>query len=515
MQRVWTARGVAIAGLAWAGAVAAAEPAASSPQPAASASSQAGSRGAVRERIEGLVTHTLSFPDAGGPPASSCKDDLARAPASVQWPRRSGGSASAGRGTPPPKDKQLRLSGTVVPVAGHAAMSPDTVPQVGLVGPDAAKVALAGVWEKAKRGDPVRLSFFGASHTGGDYWTGHLRRLLQDRWGDRGHGFVMPAPLYAGYRGQDVNLCATAGWTADWVGRRGSPDDGLLGFMGASVRADDPGAFGWIETTRENPHGRQVDTVDVFALAGPGSGSLAVSVDGLPPQTVALAADAPRLARIRVDVPDGAHRVQVSPAGDGEVRVFGASLERPGSGVIVDAMGIRGRTARTWLSWDEGLFTAGVRALAPDLVVLAYGTNEAADEDYGMEAYRQDLTDVLARLRSTVGPQVPCVLVGPSDRVTRGADDIYEPWPRTKPVVAVQREVATAAGCLFWDWQAATGGEGSMLAFHEVSPQLAAGDLIHFRKAGYEWSAERFLKALDTAAAAGERTVASAAEEGR
>ncbi len=42
-----------------------------------------------------------------------------------------------------------------------------------------------------------------------------------------------------------------------------------------------------------------------------------------------------------------------------------------------------------------------------------------------------------------------------------------------------------------------------MLAFYEQSPKLGAGDLIHFRKAGYEWSAERFLRALDDAVARG------------
>ncbi|HND34351.1 MAG TPA: hypothetical protein PLA94_30325, partial [Myxococcota bacterium] len=40
--------------------------------------------------------------------------------------------------------------------------------------------------------DPVRLGFWGASHIAGEYFTGQLRRDLQTRYGDAGHGFVMP-----------------------------------------------------------------------------------------------------------------------------------------------------------------------------------------------------------------------------------------------------------------------------------------------------------------------------------
>lgn len=436
---------------------------------------------------------------APGPPATSCQQDLAAAPASVQWPPRKT-TSGARRGSSAPKVRRLRWGGSVQPASEHPAARPDELPPVALEGPDEVRARLASVWARADAGQPVRISVFGASHTEGDWWTGHLRRQLQDRWGDRGHGFVFPAPPVAGYRGHDVNLCATAGWQGDWVGKKDSLGDGLLGFMGVSVRASDPGAFGWIETTRDNPHGRQVARIDVYALEGPNQGALDLRLDGQEPRRVDLTASSLGLRRVRLSMPEGAHRLQVGPAGTGEVRLFGASMEREGSGVIVDAMGMRGRTARSWLGWSEPLVRAGLRALAPDVVVWAYGTNEAADTAYDMVTYRADLRASLARLRASIPEPVPCVLVGPTDRVTRGADGVYEPWARTAEVAAVQREVAGDFGCLFWDWQQAMGGPGSMLAWYEHSPKMGAGDLIHLRAAGYAWSAERFLAALDEAA---------------
>jgi lysophospholipase L1-like esterase len=174
-------------------------------------------------------------------------------------------------------------------------------------------------------------------------------------------------------------------------------------------------------------------------------------------------------------------------------------MERAGGGALVDAMGIRGRQAKTWLEWDPDLAGAGWEALDPDVIVLAYGTNEAADQRYTMAAYERDLRSVLTRLRAAVPASVPCVLVGPSDRGYRlkKNENRFAIWDRTLPVAEVQRAVAPDFGCAFWDWQQATGGPGSMVAWRFLEPQLAAGDLIHHTAAGYRWVGDAFVASLD------------------
>ncbi len=347
----------------------------------------------------------------------------------------------------------------------------------------------------------MRLSFFGASHVGGDYFTGHLRRLYQAELGDRGHGFLWPAALYAHHRASDVNLCRTEGWRADWEGKGDSRADGLNGFSGATLSSGDPHDFGWLETTRDNAQGRSIARLDIFALGQPGGGSLMVQVDEAAPRVLSTAAETPTMLHYRVKVPDGPHRFQLQPLGDGEVRLMGVSAERGDAGVLVDSIGIRGRMARTWLSRDADLVVQGVQALAPDLLVLAYGTNEAADTSYSMARYRQDLVEVI-RLARRGAPGAACVLMGPSDRgIERQKGQRWAIWARTAPVAQVQREVALAEGCSFWDWQQATGGPGSMISWRMVTPPLAAWDLIHFSQAGYEHLAESFDQALRDAAA--------------
>lgn len=439
----------------------------------------------------------IAVPEAGGPGERSCREALGLPP--QEAPTRTQAAISVPEPATPtpalPATLTIEGSGEELSIAG--LHDPSTLPLQRIEGPPHALEAVRRAMARGPAGRRLRISFFGASHTGGDWWTGHIRRRLQERHGDLGHGFVMPAALYSGYRGQDVNLCRSDGWRSDWAGKRDGRGDGLLGFAGASVSADDPGQFGWIETTRTNPQGRSVGWFDLYTLGQPGGGQLAVAVDDAPARLVGTDHDEPLLQRTRLLVPDGSHRLTLSPGGDGEVRVFGVSMERDGPGVLVDAMGIRGRQARTWLDWDTTLFGQGLASLEPDLVVLAYGTNEAANTKYAMEEYEADLRSVLRKLRAAWPEPQACVLVGPGDRFKKTGRDRYSVWGRTRLVADVQRKVAPEFGCGYWDWQEAMGGAGSMMRFRQNDPPLAAADGIHFTKAGYELMGEHFLSALD------------------
>lgn len=443
---------------------------------------------------------------AHGPPAITCDEarkaaypELMRSPSNAPPPVPK--VASAGP-TPEPDYTvmaELMVDGQTLKRESLPGWDPASLPLQRLEGPASAIRDIGEVMRAAELGARVRISVFGASHVGGDFWTGQIRRVLQTRYGDLGHGFILPAALYEGFRGSDINLCRTDDWFPDWAGKRDGRDDGLLGFAGMSVSSKNDASFGWIETTKSNPQGRRVSIYDVYALGQPGGGQLDLTVDAAPSEVVSTSAATPTLLRWRLSVPDGPHRLTVSPRGDGEVRLYGVSAEREGSGVILDAMGVRGRTIRSQLSWDRQMAASGLLTLNPDMVVLAYGTNEAADTSYTMEQYREDLRDVLREIRRVV-PDVACVLVGPSDRAVekKGA---YRVWDRTSAVASVQRQVAPEYNCAFWDLQQATGGPGSMVAWRLMEPPMAAGDLIHFSAGGYELLGDRFVAAMDEARA--------------
>lgn len=354
------------------------------------------------------------------------------------------------------------------------------------------------VLREADAGKRIRLTFFGASHTAGDFWTGQIRRVLQARYGDIGHGFVMPVAMAKGSRGHDINVCSNGEWKRDYVGKEDGHGDDAYG-LGMSVSSSNPTDFAWAETTHQNPLGRAFSSARIFTLGGFGGGGLLAQIDRSDPFLLPTNRESTELIETSIHVPLNGHRITLSPIGDGEVRIFGMSLESEGPGALVDSIGIRGRQARTWLQWNETILRDMLSILNPDIIVLAYGTNEANDTDYEMDNYERDLRAVLDKMQR-VHPTSSCILVGPSDRGSKINDNEYTVWERTKLVAEVQRTVAPDFGCVFWDWQQATGGAGSMIAWNHTEPRLASNDLIHFTGKGYQVSADQFLQALDDAA---------------
>ncbi len=348
----------------------------------------------------------------------------------------------------------------------------------------------------AEQGAPLRITVMGASHTEADFFTGALRRSLQTRWGDGGHGFVLPAAPYRAYRAQDVDLCYSPGWSGDWAGKGGKAH--FPGIGGLVVTSDDPARFGWVGTTTTNLHGGTVSHWTLFLQGQPGAGDLLVEVDGAEPLLKDTRRSEDTLIAMEIQVPPGAHRLTVRPAGNGPITLLGLSAEAAASGVIVDAMGVRGSTIRNLGKRNDPVFDEGLQTLNPDLVVLAYGTNEALDPRYALADYKRDLQAGLAVLHQAL-PLAECILVGPSDRSLPLEDGRIATWERTQQIAAIQAEVALEAGCASWSWQAATGGPGSQASWRQQDPAWVADDWIHFTPEGYEEVARRFLWALDSA----------------
>ena len=122
---------------------------------------------------------------------------------------------------------------------------------------------------------------------------------------------------------------------------------------------------------------------------------------------------------------------------------------------------------------------------APDLVVLAYGTNEAVEPHLEDAAYERGLVDLLGRV-SRAAPGAACMLLGPPDlaRWTKGTRG-YHTWPRVLEIEAIQRRVASAAGCAFYSQIDAMGGPGSIASWAEEPEPRAQGDRMHLTRTGY------------------------------
>lgn len=334
--------------------------------------------------------------------------------------------------------------------------------------------------EAGQSQDDVRVTQFGDSHTAADIQTGAVRRALQLRFGDGGRGFVAIGRPWKQWFQDGVRV----GMSNEWAPERGKLEhgklvgDGLYGLSGIGLFTRQRGARAWTDVSTKTSR------AELSYLEQPSGGSFDVFVDGVRVVRVATRADRVSSAfrSFEVALPS-AHQVEVRSVGDGDVRVYGMSLDRTDPGIVVDALGINGARITTALSWNEHHWGEQLKHRSPALVVLAYGTNESTDLDLSPQTYERQLVDALGRIARAV-PGASCLLLGPPDR----AIEIGGSWttaPKIAEIIAAQRRVADAAGCAFYDQLSAMGGDGAIASWATEDPPRAQRDRVHLTRDGY------------------------------
>lgn len=326
----------------------------------------------------------------------------------------------------------------------------------------------------------VRVVVYGASHTEADIYPHYLRSYLRDRFGDGGHGFVQVAQPWNGYGHVEVGVAGFDHWSTAHALRRDERDDGLFGLLGASIATRNKKAVARVLPA----DGVVASRFELSFLRRPRGGSFELFVDGRHHATVRTGGKQVEAGFYAFELPEARHTVEIHPSGDGEIRLFGMTMEREQPGVVVDTLGIRGARASSTLGWDEGVWGAAMRRRAPALWILAYGTNEAVDPGASTSNYEAALHTVLERF-ARVAPDAACLLVGPGDFPQSLPDGTFAPRPSLAAIIDVQRRVAAEHGCGFWDLQAFMGGELSMLQWVRSEPPMARPDHIHLTRRGY------------------------------
>ncbi|WP_150126022.1 GDSL-type esterase/lipase family protein [Brevundimonas sp. LM2] len=133
-------------------------------------------------------------------------------------------------------------------------------------------------------------------------------------------------------------------------------------------------------------------------------------------------------------------------------------------------------------------------APAPDLVVLAYGTNDGFDDGLDAVAYEALLRAQVERVRQAA-PGASLLILGAPEAL-RGAGegtcpgDLERRWtaPAGLAVVReVQHRVAASERVAFWDWKGRMGGDCSAFALAQGETPLMRGDGVHFTRDGGDW----------------------------
>jgi lysophospholipase L1-like esterase len=327
----------------------------------------------------------------------------------------------------------------------------------------------------------VRVIQWGDSHTAADMFTGETRRLIQERFGDGGIGYSYAGHPFAGYRIIGSHRSQSGGWTTQG-NRFLQLGDGELGMGGLSVSTERAGE--WVSLDAP------CAIMAVQYLAQPEGGKLEFTDNDGPPSEIDTAADQLGPGTFHYTCTPGDHHFVLTTEDRAPVTLLGMVALQPGA--TWESIGINGAEAPLLLKWDQKLFAPYLEDNAPSLVVLAYGTNEAANHDWDEESYRQTFATIIDTIHRYV-PDSSILVIGPSDRSTvqRRA---WRTFDGTDRIVAAQKDVCNTHGCAYWDQRERMGGLGSMQQW--VYAGWAQGDHTHFTGDGYRALADALMADL-------------------
>ena len=392
---------------------------------------------------------------------------------------------------------------------------------------------------------PVEILHLGDSHSAADILTGYIRDNFQRDFGSGGRGMLPVGLPFKYYGPKQVKVTARKKWKhQSSFKKKHTGPFGITGFRASANSSKQR----LVLATRKSPS-FEMFKVEVRALDG--GGDLNVKIGGWPTTRLSTRVGSHRTAGLAgmlhwIDplrarsgrrlpytehtfyVGSGAKKVEIWPAGNGPVELLSWSLRRGQPGVLYHSQGVIGSTAELIHRWDRELVHAQLDRMRPDLIVMAYGTNEGFNDALNIKRYKRNVRRALSELR-TASPSASIAIVAPPDAarlprycskalrkrasckslsgseqrnyrsLLRAKSPALCRWhapPKLSKVRTALKRIADSNGYFYWDWSGVMGGQCGTDKWTKRSPRLAHGDRVHLTNKGYKHSADAFYAEL-------------------
>ena len=147
------------------------------------------------------------------------------------------------------------------------------------------------------------------------------------------------------------------------------------------------------------------------------------------------------------------------------------------AGVVYSPLGVIGARAENFLHINEDFFARQIAWEDPDVVVLAFGTNESSGAGVDETLHAARIGEVVDRIRRAA-PRASVLLVAPPDRgsVSGAEVDVTGSLRTLPPVIRAIETTARLKNTGFLDLRAAMGGPGTAERWVHADPALAQPD---------------------------------------
>jgi lysophospholipase L1-like esterase len=435
-------------------------------------------------------------------------------------------AARAADANTPPEDRRNS-------VGENAAIQPvsDERVEVQAIAPSetftvaAANIDPANSAKKLLGAPGLRILQIGDSHTSADFFSGEVRRRLQARYGEGATGYMTAGlPHHGDVRSSSLKITASSGWTYKSL-QSTDANPNLFWLSGYDAVATKQGEAISFASERSVPF----ETVEIEALREPGAGGIEVLLDGHLEKQVDLAADRvePFVLQLRAQRANAQlHEIQIRTTKDRKVSIASVSIYANGSGLTYNSVGYVGATIGILNKMEKKLFASDLRRINPQIVVLSFGTNEAADKSLDLVKYKQTYEGVIEKIRSTLRDAIIVMILPPdfnqpspecpkekvkeaicaasaswrvADAASMPSSGLQCVWQTPANLALVrdtQRDIAKQRGLAYWNWAEIMPSDCGAHQWNKMSPALMSRDHVHFTVEGYRRSADQFLDTL-------------------
>lgn len=329
----------------------------------------------------------------------------------------------------------------------------------------------------------VSIVHVGDSHIQADMGSGQTRRLLQERFGCAGRGLIAPFKIAGTNQPTDYSFESGSVFNAERL--LADPWTQPMGLSGVSLKMLDKSASFTIRSEEA------FERVRLYY-----SGSL-LSVDNVTDLTenstpLVFATDASTdYVEIYLPMPCSAVEIKVSTFG--ETCLHAAMLSSDLVGVYYHAIGINGATFDSYNRFDS--YGREIVSLAPDIIIVSLGTNEAFGP-IGDDEFRLSIDRLVNSLRRS-NPDSFILLTTPSEcqrSYRRRRSRSYSVNKRVAELRDIIVEYGRRNGVAVYDWYEVAGGNGASAKL--LNDKLLNTDRIHMTRAGYELAGTLFYDAL-------------------
>jgi lysophospholipase L1-like esterase len=334
------------------------------------------------------------------------------------------------------------------------------------------------------KGKQFKIFHLGDSHIQADFFPDAVRKKLQTEFPGKngGRGFIFPYVMANTYQPKNYSLSFSGEWTHA-TNMQAQPEE-ELGLAGICVMTQAPEAAISLSLTNDPYIQYTFNTLRIFVSIS--NNAYALKQDSII-QSVKVCKDSGYVDVIFKNCRNEATVTFVKTSDSGKVVIYGFVPLSDSAGVVYGSTGVTGAAVTSFLKCS--LLESQLRVLAPDLLIISLGTNDASAKRFSTAGFQNVYGELIRRVRNAL-PETAILLTAPGDSNRRKK----RPNPNNKKAEESIFSIAEDYDAAVWDFYAVMGGARSIKKWFKAG--LCGRDRVHLTKRGYELQGELLYRAL-------------------